>query len=597
MNKLYKLKILLGLFLGLTNSNILKSQAQFEVLSSINTGNNALATNKIRSIQKDGNKLVFLQVGGVSFYESGNWSGMITGKINQNEIRDYVKTTSGKMYLPTVWGGIYEVNGPNYLNSSNFIIYDSYSGKVPTDAFLCAEADAQGKIWFGTEGKGIIIKDDTNFVQINTTNSGLLNDTIYDILFHGSKTFVATHRGLSVRDSIGNWTNMPNYSTGANGLWNPQCLDLFFDNNNNLWVGTYYGLSKWDGDTSFTTYLSSNGMADDWVKKITQDNAGNIWVANGSGISKFDGTTFTAYTSSGSISLIPYSDINCLEFDNNNNLWVGTEEHGVMKYNGNIWTVYNTSDGLPLSCFVFSVGTDSQGSIWTSALQSYYLSSEYAYGKITNGVYSSLTPKTPAGEKIGLKGYSQLLDDNNRHWITTVDKGAAIETNGVWQIFSTSNSSLPSNTCRSVSKGFNGDVWVATTNGLVKFNNQLAMSVYTTTNGLPNNNIYDIQRDYSGNIWVATVNGLSKYNGTSWTNYDTTTFGGGNNTVYRLAVDADSNLWLSFYGQGLVKYDGNTWSHFDMNNSTLPSNYYYDLIIDHNGNLLRFHQIMELQKE
>lgn len=546
-----------------------------------------MSSNKVRSIQKNGNTLAFCQVGGVSFFDGSNWSSITTSIINQNEVRDFVWASNGKMYIPTLWNGLYEVWGPNYLNTtSDFNSFTSNNSSIPSDAFFCAEQDSQGKIWLGSEGQGVIIKDDTNYSQYTTANSGLLNDTIYDIAFRNNKVFFGTHRGLSILDSAGSWVNLPNYSDGTNGLWNPHCLDLFFDNNNNLWVGTYYGLSKWDGDTSFTTYLSSNGLLSDWVKKITQDAAGNIWLACDGGISKFDGTSFTNYTSAGSIATLPYSDVNCLEFDNNNNLWVGTEEHGVMRYNGNIWTVYNTSDGMPYANQVFSIGEDSQGGLWVSCIQQYFMSSDYAYGRYYNGQWNSFTPKTATGEKIGIKGYGQLLDDNGRHWITTTDKGVAVETNGVWQIFSTSNSSLPVNSCRSVSQGANGDVWVCTTAGLVKFNSQLNMTVYTSSNGLANNNVYDVVKDYSNNIWVSTVDGLSKFNGTTWITYDSNDYNIPNNVVYRLAVDGDSNLWISFYGQGLVKYDGATWTHYNMSNSALTSNYYYDLIVDHNKDLI-----------
>jgi len=136
------------------------------------------------------------------------------------------------------------------------------------------------------------------------------------------------------------------------------------------------------------------------------------------------------------------------------------------------------------------------------------MSSEIAYGRLYNGQWNSYTPTTATGEKIGIKGYGQLLDDNGRHWISTADKGVAVETNGVWQIFTTSNSSLPVNTCRSVSQGANGDVWVCTTAGVVKFNSQLNMTVYTTSNGLADNQVYDVVKDYSNNIWISTSNGM-----------------------------------------------------------------------------------------
>ena len=589
MNKPMKIKCLIAVVLSMFFLSNVSAQVQWDIYSSINTGSNALASNKIRSIQKVGNTMVFTHVGGVSFFDGNSWSGMITSKINQNEIRDFVKTSNGKMYIPTVWNGIYEIWGSNYLNTTtDFVLYNTYNSSIPTNNFLCAEEDKQNRVWFGSQGKGIVIKDDTNFINYRTTNSGLLNDTVYDIVFYNYKAYIGTERGISIRDSAGTWLNLPyNNGTTSNGLSNPSCLDLFLDDNHSLWVGTYWGLNKLVGDTAFISFTTQNGLLNNHIKNITQDNSGNIWCACINGLSKFDLLGFTNYTSTGSIATLPHGDINYIEFDNNNNLWVGTEEHGVMRYNGNLWSVFNTSDGLPFSAFVTSIGKDSHGSLWFSSDQDYYLSSDMAYGKLHNGSFSSLTPTTATGEKIGLRGVGQLLDVNGRHWISTLDKGVAIETNGSWQIKTPQNSFLPSSYCISLANGSNGDVWVGTNKGLVKFNSQLNITAYDTSNSnIADNYVYDVVRDYSGNIWAATANGLSKFNGTSWVTYDSSNYNISDNSVYRLIVDKDSNLWVSIYGSGLLKYNGTNWIKYNMSNSNLPSNYFIDLIIDNNGDLV-----------
>jgi signal transduction histidine kinase/ligand-binding sensor domain-containing protein len=42
---------------------------------------------------------------------------------------------------------------------------------------------------------------------------------------------------------------------------------------------------------------------------------------------------------------------------------------------------------------------------------------------------------------------------------------------------------------------------------------------YTMKNGLASNYCYDLEQDDKGRIWVATLNGLSRFNGTYWQNY------------------------------------------------------------------------------
>jgi two-component sensor histidine kinase len=42
---------------------------------------------------------------------------------------------------------------------------------------------------------------------------------------------------------------------------------------------------------------------------------------------------------------------------------------------------------------------------------------------------------------------------------------------------------------------------------------------YTMKNGLASNYCYDVQQDRSGRVWIATLNGLSRFNGTFWQSY------------------------------------------------------------------------------
>ena len=56
------------------------------------------------------------------------------------------------------------------------------------------------------------------------------------------------------------------------------------------------GVSKFDG-TTWTTYTTKDGLANNWINAIAIDAQGNKWfgTSNG-GVSKFDGTNWTTYT-------------------------------------------------------------------------------------------------------------------------------------------------------------------------------------------------------------------------------------------------------------------------------------------------------------
>ena|ERR1035437_2221845 len=99
----------------------------------------------------------------------------------------------------------------------------------------------------------------------------------------------------------------------------------------------------------FEHYSSENGLSDNYVNAITQDKSGFIWVGTNYGLNRFDGEQFKIYTSSVYSSLL-HNQIKCLALDNNSNLWCGSGNGVIVSYNpknddfkaANINDVYGT---------------------------------------------------------------------------------------------------------------------------------------------------------------------------------------------------------------------------------------------------------------
>ncbi len=79
---------------------------------------------------------------------------------------------------------------------------------------------------------------------------------------------------------------------------------------------------------------------------------------------------------------------------------------------------------------------------------------------------------------------------------------------------------------------------------------QATLSHYSTDDGLPSNAIADIKQDGYGYLWIATWNGLSRFDGFSFHNYETG-FGSGvpfmHNRIIDLTPDNGQNIWLRMY--------------------------------------------------
>lgn len=80
---------------------------------------------------------------------------------------------------------------------------------------------------------------------------------------------------------------------------------------------------------------------------------------------------------------------------------------------------------------------------------------------------------------------------------------------------------------------------------------------YTMKNGLASNYCYDVLQDSKGYVWVATLNGLSRFNGNTWLNFQQQN----KNSKYRLpanwVVDIDEdkfgNIWINT-DRGIAMY-------------------------------------------
>jgi len=91
-----------------------------------------------------------------------------------------------------------------------------------------------------------------------------------------------------------------------------------------------------------------------------------------------------------------------------------------------------------------------------------------------------------------------------------------------------------------------------------------AVDVWTTREGLPHNSLRKIVQTPDGLIWLATWEGLVRYNGQEFTTFDRgTTPGLLDNAVGSLHVDQQGSLWISDSRGNLSRYDSKGhWQHF-----------------------------------
>jgi ligand-binding sensor domain-containing protein len=106
---------------------------------------------------------------------------------------------------------------------------------------------------------------------------------------------------------------------------------IFFDNNNKLWVGTYYrGLYHIDKDSVYH-FAKTTPFYNVSINDINQDSSNNIWISTyGKGLIKFANNKFTLYTENEGF---PTNFFNQIEILDKNNLILTTSEDGIISFN------------------------------------------------------------------------------------------------------------------------------------------------------------------------------------------------------------------------------------------------------------------------
>jgi len=153
----------------------------------------------------------------------------------------------------------------------------------------------------------------------------------------------------------------------------------------------------------------------------------------------------------------PGGIVTALARDEAGNVWVGTEEHGVWRFNPSLaadaqWTQFTTTDGLG-DDYAYSLAVDKQSRIWV--------------GHLSHGV--------------------SVFDGTN------------------WKNYDVPNGPIGERIFKIAVCPVDGDVWLGTSAGLTRYSaSQDEWRHYTRANGLPANQVDAIAFDAKGNIFIGT---------------------------------------------------------------------------------------------
>lgn len=244
--------------------------------------------------------------------------------------------------------------------------------------------DKKGNVWLGTEGDGVmkIIPDGNSLIKqhkfINYRafnepfpNKTMLNDFIMCLLEDTQENiWIGTWYGLSLlkqaerlkkdqsEAEIVNFLNDPknNSSLSSNTV-----LCMLLDNTGKVWIGTQNGLNKvvtTDNAYYFENCIkdiNGNSLNAKSILSIYQSKKGDIWFSTADGgICLFDPQKMLFYEFNENNGFINHV-VNSIIEDENRNLWLGTGD-GICRYDPETraFNVYKREDGLVTNLFLLN---------------------------------------------------------------------------------------------------------------------------------------------------------------------------------------------------------------------------------------------------
>lgn len=358
------------------------------------------------------------------------------------------------------------------------------------------------------------------FRQLLTLNGLQSNDVQQLYQDKDGFIWIGTRMGLFQYDGY-------TIKTFKSNLYNQNLLNdnnifsMVEDANHRLWIGTFSGLNMLDKTTGEIHQVNKNALRDNSVSVILPAKDGRILLGTDKGLFQYlpEQDSCVVYGRHNTGNILPQTSIKSLFEDSKNNIWIGTWNEGLYRYDPN--------DG------------------------------KYYY-------YPKMNARNSA--------HVVFEDSRNRIWVGTWNEGLFLLENpykpeeASWRAFKHSASdphSLLDNIIYAISEDPNThSLWVGTRSGLSILSGDKELSIRNyvpddTGSSISGNEVSDIICDNQGMMWLGMVGGgvntvITRKPSFNLERLDAVKRELTSNSVRSLLVDKDGLVWIGIGTYGLV---------------------------------------------
>lgn len=302
--------------------------------------------------------------------------------------------------------------------------------------------------------------------------------------------------------------------------------------------------------TSCNSQKEIDSPIGNYVTSAFQDSKGNLWFGTiEKGMARYDGTQLKYFTTADGL---PSNRVTSMTEDTNGNYWLATGQ-GLTKFDGINFISFLIKRGDWASNTVSQIFIDSKGRHWIGT-----------WGGVYQFDGENFTPF-----HIPYPEVSTPINEDTKNWITEIKEDAegnmwfardgygACKYDGKSFTHFLKKDGLHSNNVTEIVFDNNENIWFGTRvaemdhpdpkkrkgkGGINKLENNKIIS-FPEINGFNHGDVYGVYKDDQGNIWVSTrSNGVYRYDGMDFKNYSVPI------SIMGMTNDTKGNLWLAGAG-------------------------------------------------
>jgi ligand-binding sensor domain-containing protein/signal transduction histidine kinase/AraC-like DNA-binding protein len=381
------------------------------------------------------------------------------------------------------------------------------------DFITAITEDRAGRLWIGTQTGGVNIYDPATGHFTHLLQPAIVNNIVRRILPDRSgNMWVGTQEGLSViNPQTLQHSDHQHDPAKEQTLSQNSVHSLFEDNNGSVWIGTYFGGVNMVHaySTAFTAWQQHpllNKVSNNVIGTLHEDSSHNLWIATeGGGLDHFNRASgrFSYYKHDPSdTSSIGSNLVKLVYEDKDHHIWAGTHGGGLnLLLPGGRFKrfFYNSADPATFSREITAVLEDAAGRFWVGTNDRLHL----LHRRDRELVKEKDSALTGMAGKLSIRYL--LQDSRHRVLIGTISGLFVLEGDVMRQV-------LPGYV-NSMYEDHRHQIWVGLYyGGLARLGPDLRqLALYTEKDGLPNSNVLGLLEDDQGQLWISTDNGLVKF--------------------------------------------------------------------------------------